>query len=402
MLLRRVLPVAFLLPLGCSGEAPAPGAGASSADSLLAGRGPAGPPAAVDTTWPVRRIARWGFSFRWPAAHWLTVVGPRGGSCGAPDDSLYREDGRGFAGSSDATTRPDITVRFVREAALDSLLMDQHFRRSADSPTGWEGLGQGGAPARFGRGGRWWALFAAVPVRVEKAEGGMALAEAAHGVAVVTRPDRCRMVLTWGDELLTPAASVGVWRLLESIRFTGEDEAHELRALQAFSGFDWHRRLGLIYPTLTEGACLIVASATVPEGAPVLALAEGVRSSWLTLSPPGDQCGSVPRQPGDSLYFYDLARVDPSDPAGLEGIGALAPAHPLGEGDPLAGDLDGDGKPESVGFCSARGLYWGYVRSGSPTGPVVWKLGIRGPERSARPCPAEVLASGTTPTGGAR
>ncbi len=396
MSLRRVLPLAFLLPLGCSGGS-APGTGASAGgDTLAAVRAPAGPAAAVDTTWPVRRVPRWGFSFRWPDAHGLNIVGPRSVSCAAPaapEDSLYREDGRGWAWWADTTLKPSITLHFVREAALDSLLKDEFFQRSASSPSGWVGVGRLGmqAPARFSRGGRWWELFATVPVGVENPGGGMALDEMPRGVAVVSRPDRCRMVLAWGEDLLEPPMPGELWRLLESIRFTGEDERHELRALQAFPGFDWHRRVGLVYPTLSGEACLIVASAGVPEGAPVLALAHGVHPAWLTLSPPGDQCGSVPRQPGDSLHLYDLARVDPSEGAGLEGIGVLAPAHPLQPDDPRTGDLDGDGQPDSFGFCSARGLYWGYVRSGSPTGPVVWKLGIQWPERTAGRCPADVV-----------
>ncbi len=387
MLLRRVLPLALLVPLACY-ETPAPGAGDAAADSVPVLLPPAGPAAAVDTTWPVRRVARWDFSFRWPAAHWLTLVGPRDASCGGSAE-LYQENGLAFA-AADTAIRPSVVVRFVRQAAVDSLLAEERFRRSAESPSGWLGpaAGEPSSPARFGRGGRWWELLAG-PSVVDSAHGGDSSEALSRGLAVVTRPDRCRLVLTWSPELL--AASVDRWRLLESLRFTGEDPTHELRGLQAFAGFDWHRRVGLVYPPVLNGACLIVANGTVPEGAPVLALSGGA-PAWGTLAPAGEQCASVPRQPGDSLHYYDLAPVDPAA-GGLDGIGVLAPVHPIGTEDPRTGDLDGDGRPESVGFCSARGLYWGYVRSGSPTGPVVWKLGIRWPERSAGACPADVAVS---------
>lgn len=395
MLCRRVLPLALLLPLGCSGGA-APGAGepgaASSATAAPLAIG--GPPAAVDTSWPVRRIARWGFAFRWPAASGLTILGPRAAACGAapqPGDSVYPENGRAVASRSDTTVRPSIVVQLVPEAAVEGLLALQRFRRSAASSSGWMGPGRAGAPApaRFSRGGRWWEL---TREGEGGAEGDTVAGEAPRGLAVVTRPDRCRLVLAWGKDLLGPPARVQRWRLLESIRFPGEDEGHQLRGLQAFPGFDWHRRLGLIYPTLLGGACFVAPNAAVPEGAPVLALDGAGGRTWMTLSPPGDQCGSVPRQPGDSLHYYDLAPVDAAPAGATAAIGVLAPAHPLTEGDPLTGDLDGDGTPESVGFCSARGLYWGYVRSGSPTKAVVWRLGLVWPERSGPPCPAEIAS----------
>ncbi len=213
--------------LACSGSAPPPGSRGAASRTLPAPpltASPAAVAAAPDSAWSVQRYPRWGFSLRGPARGWR-ILGPPDAHCGTATDTLFDERGRTIPW--DSLFEADLRVRFV-PPPVDSALALEGFERSAHWPSGWMGLGRQGSRARAEliRRPRWWALAATVLAGVPIDSGGMALGEEARALAVVPRPDGCRMVAVLGGVLLdepgTAVLTPPALRVLDGIRFKGE------------------------------------------------------------------------------------------------------------------------------------------------------------------------------------
>ncbi len=382
--------------LGCSGGPKAPRAG-TSAPAISASAAGA---ALVDTSIPLRRFSRWGFSFRWPLADALYAVGPSDTRCGGLEspDSAYEESGRRiWLGGS--AHQPDLRLWFG-PLPPDSLLLQLGLARSDSSPSGWviEGIGRAahGHGAAVMRGSRWLMLWGGMGGGALASQGGTAADSRPVGYAIVTRADGCHAVLEWGDSVLARLQPVDFWRLLESVRFAGEDEVHELPGpLQALPsrGSDWRRRLGLVYRGPAGEGCFVTANDAVPEGAPVHVVdpTGGTPAFWAHMLP-GPGCAAPPGSSADTLHSYQLQPY-PDETLFPSGLGLLGDVPLHVAGDTVSADLDGDGRFDTFGACYFGDKLWGWARSGGSAGKPIWRLGVplKRPYDIAGDCPAGVV-----------